>query len=168
MGRKKTAQTYIQSTSITKIFDILFRFKTLDMILLELTGIWLVLAWTGPFRPHAHSILIFSSPFSLAGMFIDAFIVLSTGTACPTFRYWGSWLQFQFQGHLVHVRYRLINTRSLGTLIKSHSVHTSLTGLDGLAADNLTVWHKKKTEGTKLWHWLKKLKGTRLFFWSSV
>jgi uncharacterized membrane protein len=41
---KKTAQTYNQSTSITKIFDILFRFKTLDMILLELTGIWLVLA----------------------------------------------------------------------------------------------------------------------------
>jgi hypothetical protein len=43
------------------------------MILLELLGVWLVLVQTGPFCPHAHSMLIFTSPFFTSRCVSDAF-----------------------------------------------------------------------------------------------
>jgi hypothetical protein len=48
----------------------------LNMILLELLVVWLVLVRAGYFNPQAHSVLILTSPFSLAGVFINTFIVL--------------------------------------------------------------------------------------------
>jgi hypothetical protein len=88
--------------------------KPLNIIPLELLGMWQVPARTGPFHPHAHSILIFTSPFSQAGVSIDAFTVLPMGTAWlgrSIFQYYRSLLQFQFLGHLlIYVKYRLAIT----------------------------------------------------------
>jgi hypothetical protein len=65
----------------------------LNMVLLDLLGVWLVLVQSGPLCPHAHSILIFLSPFPLVRVFIDVSTVLLTGTdwlGHPSFNIWGS------------------------------------------------------------------------------
>jgi hypothetical protein len=49
----------------------------LNMILLELQGMWLVR--TGPLCPHAHSVLIFTSPFPLIKVFIVTLTAFPTG-----------------------------------------------------------------------------------------
>jgi hypothetical protein len=52
------------------------------MALLELLGMWQVLVLTGPFCPHARSILIFlPALFPLARVLIDAFTAFPMETA---------------------------------------------------------------------------------------
>jgi hypothetical protein len=109
------------------IYTILQRYLTasfqampLNVILHKLLGVWLVLALTGPFHPHA------PAPFSLAWVLTDAFNVLPMRTAWfgrPKFQCWSSQTQFQFLGHLhINVIYRLINIYNLRILMKSHAV----------------------------------------------
>jgi hypothetical protein len=45
----------------------------LNMVLLEVLGVWLVLERTGQLCPHAHSKLIFVSTFPLVRVFLDTF-----------------------------------------------------------------------------------------------
>jgi hypothetical protein len=48
-ARRKNNQTYIHN--ITKVYDFLFYVAPLNMVLLELLGMWLVVMRTGPFDP---------------------------------------------------------------------------------------------------------------------
>jgi hypothetical protein len=68
-------------TNNTGTFNFFFWPYNWIIIPLELLGVLLVLARTGPFCPHAHSLLIFTSPFSLARVFIDASTFLPMGNA---------------------------------------------------------------------------------------
>jgi hypothetical protein len=75
-----------EKTKKSDIYILLQEFMTfsfdappLNMILLELRGMWLVR--TGPLCPHAHSLLIFTCPFPLVRVFIEALIVFPTGNA---------------------------------------------------------------------------------------
>ncbi len=58
-GRKKLVRHITFSYSV--LFTSSFYVIPLNMIQFELLSLWLVLAWTGPPCPHAHSILIFTS-----------------------------------------------------------------------------------------------------------
>jgi hypothetical protein len=62
---------------ITRIYDFSFYAASLNMVLLKLMGVWLVLVQTSPLCLHAHSILIFVSPFLLVRLFKDGLHCLS-------------------------------------------------------------------------------------------
>jgi hypothetical protein len=65
-------------TNIKRIFNFLFLCDSSEYDPTWATERVAGVAPTGPFYPHAHSILIFTGPFSLAGVFIDTFTVLPT------------------------------------------------------------------------------------------
>jgi hypothetical protein len=67
---EKNNQTYNVYTILQGFMTFLFAVP-LNMVLLELLGMWLVLVGTGPLCPQARSILIFVRIFSLVGVFID-------------------------------------------------------------------------------------------------
>jgi hypothetical protein len=79
-------------------------------------------AGANPFCPHAHSILIFTSPFPVAKVLIDAFTFLPTGTAWLGRLSWnigaaGSSFRFLCHSH-IHV-----NTgRLIFTVYKTHGI----------------------------------------------
>ncbi len=86
------------------------------MILLELLAMWLMPVQTGPLCPHAHSILIFTSPLFTSQSVLDALTALPTGTAwlChPSLDIRANWLWFRLLSNLhVHFKHRPVNIHS--------------------------------------------------------
>ncbi len=88
---------------IINVYDFFLYAVPLKVILLELLCMWLVMVQTGPFCPRAQSICFFTSPLS-TGQSIYRLLHSPSHRSYlalqPQFKYWSSWLQFAFLGHL--------------------------------------------------------------------
>jgi hypothetical protein len=77
--RKKKIIRHIYTT--LQMFMTFLLCYTINIVVLELLGMWLVVVWMGHSVPRLIAYWFLPAPFPLARVFIDTCTVLSTGTA---------------------------------------------------------------------------------------